>query len=206
MSFRKEEKLKVHASRILELYDWIYTHGGVELYKPRIVSSTYLDNDQMKMFLDSEEGSVPRKKIRIRSYSRSDHNNENSAFEIKTSSVEGRYKSISRAQNLNKILSIGYFDQDYGVCKPVVRITYSRSYYSIYGVRLTIDNSIEYQSISKNSHCVNRLKEPIVAVEIKADDHVPVEYLLSKFPFDRVRFSKYANAIHCITTNKVIHF
>ena len=68
MSFRKEEKLKVHKGQLINVLDWLYKNGATELHKPRVVSSTYFDNDHWSMFKDSEEGSVPRKKIRIRSY------------------------------------------------------------------------------------------------------------------------------------------
>jgi hypothetical protein len=50
MSFRKEEKLHIHKSQLYNLLDWIYENQGYKIYKPRVVSSTYFDNDQMQMF------------------------------------------------------------------------------------------------------------------------------------------------------------
>ncbi len=38
----------------------------------------------------------------------------------------------------------GFFDKDYGICKPIVRINYKRDYYKIHNVRLTVDRYIEY--------------------------------------------------------------
>ncbi len=64
MSFRKEEKLHIHESQLLNLLNWLYKNDGYKLYDTRTVSSTYFDNDNMQMFKDSEEGCVPRKKIR----------------------------------------------------------------------------------------------------------------------------------------------
>ena len=69
MSFRKEEKLNINKNQLFSLLDWIVKNDGHKLYEDRMVSSTYFDNDSMQMFKDSEEGTVPRKKIRIRSYS-----------------------------------------------------------------------------------------------------------------------------------------
>lgn len=201
MSFRHEEKLKVTQDKLSALLSWLFENGGTKLYNSRTVSSTYFDNDVMGLHKDSEEGSVPRKKIRVRSYSKDRHSIDNSALEIKVSSIEGRYKTIDHNFDLEKIMNIGYFDHDYGVCKPKVRVTYDRVYYSIHGVRLTIDRNIEYQLVNKNNLSAHRFKELEIAVEIKADNNVPLEYLLSKFPFERIRFSKYSRAINSIFDN-----
>ncbi len=196
MSFRKEEKLNIHDSQLLNLLNWVYENGGYKLYDSRIVSSTYLDNDDMKMFEDSEEGCVPRKKIRVRSYHRNEHQTDKSALEIKTSSVEGRYKTTNKDFDLNKIMSIGFFDKDYGICRPRVRVTYRREYYKIYDVRLTIDRNIEYLKLNTKGKGIFKKYDPDIIVEVKADDIVPLEYLFQKFHFDRIRFSKYSKAIN----------
>ena len=46
----------------------IKKNGGNEIFKERKISSLYFDNKNYDMFLDSEEGVLPRKKIRIRNY------------------------------------------------------------------------------------------------------------------------------------------
>jgi hypothetical protein len=43
---------------------------------------------------------------------------------------------------------------------------------------------------------VYRKYDPDIIVEIKASDSIPTEYLLRKFHFDRVRFSKYSKAMN----------
>jgi len=117
MSFRKEEKLHIHESQLLNLLNWLYKNEGYKLYETRIVSSTYFDNDNMQMFKDSEEGCVPRKKIRIRSYNRKEHKIDQSKLEIKTSSIEGRYKTVDKIFDLRKIMINGFIDKDYGIGK-----------------------------------------------------------------------------------------
>ena len=196
MSFRKEEKLHIHKSQLLNLLNWIYDNGGYKLYDTRTVSSTYLDNDDMQMFEDSEEGCVPRKKIRIRSYTKKEHKIDQSAFEVKTSSVEGRYKTTDKNFNLRKIMAIGFFDKDYGICKPRVRITYQRDYFKIHNVRLTVDRYIEYIKLNTKGKGVYKKYDPDIIVEVKAEDFVPIEYLFKIFHFDRIRFSKYSKAIN----------
>ncbi len=196
MSFRKEEKLNIHESQLLNLLNWIYKNDGYKLYDTRTVSSTYFDNDDMQMFKDSEEGSVPRKKIRIRSYTRKEHKIDQSALEVKTSSVEGRYKTTDKNFDLRKTMTIGFFDKDYGICKPRVRVTYKRDYYKIHNVRLTVDRYIEYIKLNSQGNGIFTKYDPDIIVEIKAEDFVPIEYLYKLFHFDRIRFSKYSKAVN----------
>ena len=196
MSFRKEEKIHIHKNQLHNFLNWICENDGYKLYESRIVSSTYFDNDQMCMFKDSEEGSVPRKKIRVRSYTKQAHEAGQSTLEVKTSSVEGRYKTTNKNFNLKKLMSIGIFDASYGICKPKVRVTYKRDYYKIYDVRLTIDQHIEYVKLNGHGKGIYKKSEPDIIVEIKAGNFVPIEYLYKKFYFDRVRFSKYSRAIN----------
>ena len=207
MSFRKEEKLRIHKEQLSKLLNWIVENGGAELYPQRIVSSTYFDNDNLKSFFESEEGSVPRKKIRIRSYSIEKHSNSNSSFEIKISSVEGRYKTSTPMVDIENVMDSGYFDSSYGICKPKVRITYSRTYYKVHNVRLTIDQNIEYTAINNNLfNTAHIIQEPEIIVEIKAPENTPGEFLNRQFPFERTRFSKYSKAINGIIFNKSITY
>lgn len=202
MSFRKEDKLKIHHGQMLNFFDWMYENGGVELHPQRTVSSTYFDNDEWRMFHDSEEGCVPRKKIRVRSYSTDRHRIGTSALEIKVSSIEGRYKTTSKDFDLEKIMKIGFFDQDYGICKTRVRVSYRRSYYKIFGVRLTIDQNIEYASVYQNRDSAYKITDPEGVVEIKAAENISPDFLNKSFPFDRVRFSKYSRAVTCLMSNR----
>lgn len=198
MSFRKEEKINIHKSQLLNLIEWIYKNNGYKLYDTRVVSSTYFDNSSMQMFKDSEEGCVPRKKIRVRSYTKNEHKVGQSSLEIKTSSIEGRFKTVDKNFDLIKIMNNGFFDINYGICKPIVRINYKREYYKIHDVRLTIDRYIEYTKLNSQGKTVYKRYEPDIIVEIKAENFVPVEYLFKKFHFNRIRFSKYGKAINAI--------
>jgi hypothetical protein len=200
MSFRKEEKLHIHKSQLLNLLDWIYKNGGYRLYETRTVSSTYFENDSMQMFKDSEEGCVPRKKIRVRSYTKKEHQINQSSLEIKTSSIEGRFKTADMDFDLKKIMTIGFFDTNYGICKPIVKVNYQREYYKIHNVRLTIDRHIEYIKLSSLENAIYKRHDPDIIVEIKAENFVPIEYLFKKFQFNRIRFSKYSRAINSFSS------
>ena len=67
MSFRLEEKISIDNFNIFDFKKWLFSKGAKILYPPRIINSIYFDNN-LKMYCDSNEGTVPRKKIRIRTY------------------------------------------------------------------------------------------------------------------------------------------
>ena len=68
MSFRKEKKFKLNKSELKFLKSSLIKNGMSELYPKRIISSCYFDTLNLKIFHDSEEGILPRKKIRLRWY------------------------------------------------------------------------------------------------------------------------------------------
>ena len=95
MTFRTEEKLKIHPSRLPEFLGWLAESEAVIVHPPRRVISIYLDNDRLGMFHDSMEGVLPRKKLRFRRYEPRDKPTTSWRLESKVSSVEGRFKTSS---------------------------------------------------------------------------------------------------------------
>ena len=87
MSFRIEEKFTIKKSRLFEFKNYLFSKNAKTLFHKRKIKSLYFDNDNYKMYNESIEGSLPRKKIRIRNYL-----DKNFFLEIKISSVEGRFK------------------------------------------------------------------------------------------------------------------
>ena len=88
MSFRKEKKFRVTVSDFHKCrYQW-HKLGMKPLFEPRLITSVYFDTIDLNMFNDSEEGVLPRKKVRIRWYG----NSKIFALENKISSIEGRFK------------------------------------------------------------------------------------------------------------------
>ena len=66
MSFRFEDKISVGKSESINFFKDLRKKGFKILYPKRKISSVYFDNTELNMFIDSEEGSIPRKKIRLR--------------------------------------------------------------------------------------------------------------------------------------------
>ncbi len=200
MSFRIEDKLAVNPQRLGDLYSWIRDHQGSTLFGKRLVFSTYFDSTGLSMFHDSEDGSLPRKKIRIRSYGATSHAGVKKSLETKISSVEGRFKTTRDVHEweLADLLTEGLFDEQYGMCRPVCSVAYVREYFAIAGVRLTIDQEIRY----RRPDSLFWIQDEALAVEVKAPYGSRYDALEESFPFRRIRFSKYARAIIAIQTDR----
>ena len=142
MSFRRELKLKIDQKNLRLFRDWLNQNNFIPLHKKRLVHSIYFDNLNMHMFFHSIEGLVPRKKIRIRNYDTENYDQSKNFLEKKISSVENRFKISKSTSDTINLLKFGIFDKDYGICKPVVRVSYLREYFKYSNLRVTIDLSL----------------------------------------------------------------
>ena len=188
MSFRIEQKLLINLSQIFTFKKWLDQKGYKKLFNNRIVNSLYFENIANSMILDSEEGILPRKKIRLRNYP--EEGIEDYFFENKISSTEDRFKEkkdITKIQ-FDKIKKNGYYDNLYSSCHPKFYVTYLREYYNCNTSRLTVDTNIVYKDYKSENFYK---KETSIAVEIKTHPDHNLDSLLKQFPFQRIRFSKY---------------
>ena len=193
MSFRIENKILVNQNNFYEFNKFLKENSAKILYPKRKIKSLYFDNLSHQMFDDSEEGCVPRKKIRVRYYP------DTSNFfnlETKISSVEGKFKVSQRLSEEKFILyqNKGLVDDLYGWCKPVIWTQYSRYYFKINNYRITYDTNIEYLNVSENLIG----KEISSIFEIKAPANADIDELDYLFPHSKTRFSKFSNAMRCI--------
>lgn len=195
MSFRIEQKLTVSARQLHEIYRWLASLDARRLFSPRLVISTYFDNLRCQMFHDSEEGVLPRKKVRIRCYNDCDHTDpRRHKLEVKVNAVEGRFKTVDDVQDLGRLLRLGTTDCTYGICHPLLTVRYVREYFATDGVRLTIDRDLTYHAGSAGRPRGHTVTDPGIAVEIKAAHSASLDELVSRFPVPRIRFSKYSRA------------
>ena len=188
MSFRIEEKVVLHISDYAKIKNLIKknTNNSI-LYPKRKISSLYFDNNKNDMFYDSEEGSLPRKKIRLRTYPV--ENNKQFYLEEKISSTEGKYKknkAISFTQS-NLFIKQGIFDNNYSNCFPKLWVTYEREYLFYLNCRITLDQSLEFQ-MPNNKHTLKVYDKLILEIKSK---NLETDIFDGKLPFERSRFSKY---------------
>ena len=166
MSFRFERKALFHFSDYLELKKLILKLKGYELYPKREIKSLYFDNFNTQTFFDSEEGLLPRKKIRIRTYPKSKKGFI--MLEKKISSVEGRFKISKKISisDYDHFLQNGISDDQYGYCFPIVWITYEREYFNLLENRVTIDKDIRFQ---KYNNSIEYLDNTNIIFEVKSN-------------------------------------
>ena len=194
MSFRFEEKILFHISDYLRLKTFIFNTGGSKLHPKRKISSLYFDNNENNMYLDSEEGCLPRKKIRIRSYP--ENKDKLDYFsETKISSVEGRYKITKKINKkvFSELKQKGILDNIYGICYPKFNVSYYREYFSLFNQRITLDKNIEYKCYKGNRFV--RESENLI-LEIKSNNFISVELFKNIIPFQRLRISKYCEGFN----------
>tara|TARA_Y100001970_G_C14074338_1_gene771138 strand:+ start:387 stop:995 length:609 start_codon:yes stop_codon:yes gene_type:complete len=195
MSFRTENKFILPKKKLFEFKHWLNKNSYNILFEKRHINSIYFDSKNFMIYKDSVEGTTPRKKIRIRTYSEFffDKNNKFN-LEIKISSTEGRYKQTKEINDGINTFLIGYNDNQYGICFPVLNVSYQREYFIRDNSRITIDTNIKYSSVNgrvKSNYCYYEDK---YVVENKLTNNEKNE-MLEFFPFSQTRFSKYCNGV-----------
>ena len=189
LSFRIEEKIVVTTNELFGVRERLGREGMTELFPARVIRSVYFDSRTNGMFVDSEEGSLPRKKLRIRTY---DGSTSGANFETKISSVEGRFKTTKKltGDDRDRLIENGIVDSRYGLCDPRVEISYTRKYYQLSGVRITFDTNIRY----RRQNSLIEASESLNVMEIKAPAEAPSDFLLRLVAEPRRRFSKFSRA------------
>ena len=191
MSFRIEEKLYIKPEHHRDFKAYLSKNLSQKLHHPRKIKSLYFDNINFNMYSDSVEGLVPRKKIRIRNYP--DEKDKEFYFEIKNSSVEGRFKkrNIIKKYEFENFKNRGYFDNQYGSCFPNIYVEYDREYLMVDDIRISIDTNLLYTDFRTQ---VEKQDSKII-IELKTSIKKNLDELMHDFPMQRIRFSKYCFAI-----------
>jgi len=190
MSYRKEKKIRLTIFDYNKLKVLLIKKGFHKLYDKRQINSIYYDTGARDMFLNSEEGVLPRKKVRIRWY----NSNNNFTFETKISSIEGRFKKTKNL-NLNSITELpkSLEDQLYGFITPSLLVSYERSYFSLKGIRITFDDKIKYHDLRLSSSI--SFYDPERVIEVKANIDTSDDFIEELITYTTSRFSKYSRGL-----------
>ena len=191
MSYRKEKKFRLTRSESKLLKFSLLEQGMKILYPKRNIKSCYFDTKNLLMFNQSEDGILPRKKIRYRWYDSNLIINK----ELKISSIEGRYKETFFVGpiNLSKLSQTKLFDHDYGFIYPSLKINYFREYYTFKKLRFTFDTNIEYEKLDSN--IMQKSIDNDCVMEIKATNNINDDFLDAIISNQTERFSKYCRGI-----------
>ena len=199
MSFRIEEKISINNFNVFDFKKWLFSRGAKILHPSRVINSIYFDNN-LKMYDDSNEGVVPRKKIRVRTYQTKDFFKSNKSFkkETKITYYNYRYKEVEKFNLSKQNFFVGIHDQFYGQCKPNLNVFYKRNYFFVFNTRITLDEDIEYRKINNCKLSNFSTKDKNFVLEIKSHKINNTDYFKSIIPLPRSRFSKYCRGIELV--------
>lgn len=161
------------------------------LYPQRMITSIYYDTKNMKYFNDSEEGIIPRRKIRMRSYD----NKVSLNLEVKETMVDYRKKFVFKNIDNNHI--------NYHLKKnliydekliPIIKVVYLRKYYQCSFGRVTFDYNLRYYDLNFGNF------SPIVSnkkiLELKNESVNLKNKFIQKCFLKNIRFSKYCDGVN----------
>ncbi|MDC1399960.1 VTC domain-containing protein [Gammaproteobacteria bacterium] len=194
MSFRSEVKFRHTKAEVYRLKAQLKSQGMKLLFPSRIINSIYFDNAGWTMFHESNEGVMPRKKFRLRTYEGA---HERCLFELKVSSPEGRYKEskVINPETSRNLLEKGKYFAGYGLCTPRIQITYQRGYYQFEDLRLTFDTNLRYSQYGQ----VKSYADEEAVMEAKFEHGGSCNSIYSSVHLVPSRFSKYERAVKMVT-------
>jgi len=190
MSFRKEKKFRLTKYDLDSLRNKLLLQGMEPLYEKREIKSLYYDSKLYSMYHDSEEGLLPRKKIRVRWY----NDIRKASKEVKISSFEGRFKTSEfidvTSQNS---LPINLNDPYYGIIFPSLLVSYTREYFAFESMRITFDSDIKYFNHRLDQNIPFTDEEHVMEIKVGID--VSDDYIESLIKLPTSRFSKYSRGL-----------
>ena len=201
MKARIEQKSELNKVNYISAYEWLKLKNFRVLYPERFVCSIYLDNFKMQSYYDTAEGICPRRKIRIRTYNNQIFEDSINKYtlETKLTSDFERFKKQQPIMDIENSLLHGIIDNQYGLCKPIIKISYSREYFILKKWRVTIDKNIKYSNFHDGSDFVF---DDFFVLEIKTSIDQDTDVLRNFFNFPRSRFSKYQRGIEALKIMK----
>ncbi len=190
--FRQEYKFLINNNSEI---NWIKKKFSLKKkYISRKINSYYFDSINLDDYTDSEEGTVPRKKVRYRWYGKTF--SKSGIFEIKKTFDLKRSKEKFKIANYESEIQ-KYLDKMEKKYIPIVKISYDRQYYfsKKYHADFTFDSNILFERIDKNYLKISKVCDHKNLLEVKINLDKSPDNILGYLNFKRIRNSKYCNAI-----------
>ena len=176
----------------------INSQSAQRTFPNRTINSLYFDTASLNDYHDSEEGTVPRKKIRVRWYG-------TSRFEgVATGTLETK-KTLSNHREKTSVSIKGITQEEIlslvnnlrgEKLIPVVVVTYQRQYFqNTKHHRFTLDSKIVYSNISRTFKYLNRTFDYTNILELKINTNVDSSIAMNGYADLQTRFSKYCEAV-----------
>ena len=156
-----------------------------------MITSIYYDTKNIKYFNDSEEGIIPRRKVRIRSYD----NQISSNLEVKETMVDYRkkfvFKNIDNSHINYHLKKNLIYDEN---LTPIIKVVYLRKYYMCTFGRVTYDHNLRYFDLNSGKF------SPIVSnkkiLELKNENVDLKNKFIENCFLKNIRFSKYCDGVN----------
>ena len=187
---RTEVKFMAEGFQLAGFYRYLTACNATTLHPPRLVNSLYFDTATNLMLRETIEGITPRKKYRLRWYGSGGPKPGKVSVEVKTTSSSGREKSVSTLDPSTSLLAQAELEP-YGIIFPSVRVSYLREYFSLDGIRLTIDKDIKYYYPDDLESEARGLLTSAIAVEAKSPKPSLEEEFVSEIGLKTRHFSKF---------------
>ncbi len=197
-----------------EQYDRIFSHlvniGYSQIFPKRYIFSLYYDTVSFSLYHLSEDGTVDKKKIRIRFYNK-DINSSFLEFKKKYSDSGWKEKVQLKEFTLMKCISSPQFSKFYipkiidSTYKPILGVKYLRSYLisPCRHIRITFDDELFYGRIFEDplEYRVNlNVPQDIQIIELKTENKCieridNLKEIIGSHGLILSRFSKFSNGV-----------
>lgn len=207
---RYEKKFKITGVEKSIILQSLVLHpsGLTSLYPERQVNNIYFDSIGFSSYHDNVNGSLFRKKYRVRWYGGNIVKAENPVFEIKIKENELGYKQTNNIDNFSsdqldelseKIYEI--YPLSRKILKPVLLNSYNRLYFTTADkkFRITLDYNLRYSpllnGVFTEKFTYNENETCILEVKYDAESDDEAEDFFMLLPYQRTKNSKYVSGI-----------
>ena len=192
---RNEIKFKGSYEQLRKI---INSQSAQRTFPNRTINSLYFDTASLNDYHDSEEGTVPRKKIRVRWYGTSRFEGvATGTLETKKTLSNHREKTSVSIKGITPEVILSLVNNLRGEkLIPVVVVTYQRQYFqNKKHHRFTLDSKIVYSNISRTFKYLNRTFDYTNILELKINTNVDSSIAMNDYADLQTRFSKYCEAV-----------
>ena len=177
--------------------------SAAHTFPKRTINSIYFDSLTLEDFQDSEEGTVPREKLRFRWYGKDRFEGIGTGnLETKRTLSNHREKSSISVKGLRQrdILELAS-DLRGKPLFPIVVVQYQRQYFQNgQRYRFTLDSRIVYSKLSKNFSYLNKKIDYSNILELKIGPATDTSIAVKRYADLHTRFSKYCEAVKSFGT------
>ena len=192
---RNEIKFKGSYEQLRKI---INSQSAQRTFPNRTINSLYFDTASLNDYHDSEEGTVPRKKIRVRWYGTSRFEGvATGTLETKKTLSNHREKTSVSIKGITPEVILSLVNNLRGEkLIPVVVVTYQRQYFqNTKHHRFTLDSKIVYSNISRTFKYLNRTFDYTNILELKININIDSSIAMNDYADLQTRFSKYCEAV-----------